>query len=87
MSVELYFCGSLLRGFVSFGLSQEMVRIKMVRPDQFWILKVVRPDQNWSGVMMTLKSYNMGVYTNKVFLIHLHAHVSWHAVIAIKLTR
>ena len=39
-------------------------QLNMVQPDQFWLLKVVRPDQNWSGVMTTLKSYNMGVYSN-----------------------
>ena len=48
-------------------LHEKMVQLgqlNMVWPDQFWLLKVVWPDQNWSGVMMTLKSYNMGVYTN-----------------------
>ena len=36
--------------------------------------------------MTMLKSYNMGVYTNEVFLAHVHTHMSWHAIIAIKPT-
>ena len=39
-------------------------QLNMVRLDQFWLLKVVWPDQNLSSVMMMLKSYSMGVYTN-----------------------